>query len=165
MCQNTPLHRPYEWQTQNASVNKKKRSNGNRTPSKPSQHLLVLNARTHDAIFFSIRAEHAPQRALKTKYVALFGCKRVEKNTRQIIYGHYRHETGRSTNQTNELYTGPGLVPFFNELSRLGSLLSTKQADVGQIASLKNDGLSFTQRVFGTLGRVALQEPMVATHS
>ena len=70
----------------------------------------------------------------------------------------------RRTKRTNYIL-GPTSYRFFNELSRLGSLLSTKQADVGQIASLKNDGLSFTQRVFGTLGRVALQEPMVATHS
>jgi len=63
--------------------------------------------------FLQFSAEHAPQRAPKTENEALFGYKRVEKNTRPTVYGHYRQETGHSTNQTNKMDIGPDLVPFF----------------------------------------------------
>ena len=56
-------------------------------------------------------------------------------------------------------------MPFFNELSRLRPLLSTIQANMGPIAASNEDGLTFTYRMFGALGRVSYQKPMVTHRS
>ena len=42
--------------------------------------------------------------------------------------------------------------------------MSTIQANVGPIAALKKGGLTFTQRLFGTLGRLSNPKPMVIYH-
>ena len=47
-----------------------------------------------------------------------FSCERASKNTRTIVHGQYRHETGHSTNQTNRKHTWANLLPFFYELGR-----------------------------------------------
>ena len=42
-----------------------------------------------------------------------FRVKGRKKNTRTIVHGQYRPETGNSTNKTNKIGTGPNLVPAF----------------------------------------------------
>jgi len=42
--------------------------------------------------------------------------------------------------------------------------LSTIQADAGPIAASKKGGLTLTQRLFGTLGRISNPKPMVTHH-
>jgi len=95
----------------------------------------------------------------------LFVQKAVEKNTRTVVHGQYRHEAGHSTNQTNRTDTWTDLVPFFLRAGPLKATLSTIQADAGPIAALKKGGLTFTQRLFGTLGRLSNPKPMVIYHT
>ena len=140
-------------------------NNGNYTPPKPPQHLLIHKAWTFSAFFLSIRAEHAPQRAPKTENVALFVWKGVEKNTRTIVHGQYRHETGHSTNQTNRMYTWANLVPFFSRAGPFKATFEHHSGRRGPIAALKMGGLTLTQRLFGTLGRISNPKPMVIHHN
>jgi len=150
---------------QNARAPETKRNNGNHTPPKPPHHLLIHRARTFSAIFPSIRAEQAPQRAPKTKNVAI-SCKRALKKTRERSYTasiDTRRAT-RPTKQTEKIH-GPTLSRFFYELGRSRPLLSTIQAGAGPIAALKKGGLTFTQHLFGTLGCISNPKPMVIHHS
>ena len=91
------------------------------------------------------------------------GCKK--KTTRPNVFGPYRLETGHSINQTKAIDRRSTLCHFFNELSHLRPLLSTIQANVGPIAALNKDGLTFTYRMFGALGRVSDQKTNVTLHS
>ena len=165
MCQNTRLLRPHGWQLQNARVHKKKRDNANHTASKPSQHLPIHQARTFNAISLSIQAEHASQRAPTTKNVALFVWKGVEKNTRPIVYGHHRHETGRSTNQTNGINTGSNLVPFFLRAGPFKATFEHRADHRGANRCFEEGRVDVHSRMFGTLGRVSNPKQIAKHHS
>jgi len=58
-----------------------------------------------------------------------FSCEMASKNTRTIVHGQYRHETGHSTNQTNRKHTWTNLVPFF---LRAGPLKATFEHHTGR---------------------------------
>ena len=118
-----PKHAPPSSTTRKAAedarVQKKKRDNGNHTPSNPSQHLLIHKARAFSANFLNVRAEHAPQRAPDTEFMTFFVRKGLKKKTRPNAFGPYRLETGCSANETKAIHrrTNP-MSLFFYELSR-----------------------------------------------
>jgi len=65
----------------------------------------------------------------KDKKYGPFRVKGRRKNTRTIVHGQYRHETGNSTNKTNRKDTWTNLVPFFR---RVGPLKATFEHHTGQ---------------------------------
>ena len=94
-----------------------------------------------------------------------FSCERASKNTRTTVHGRYRDETGHSTNQTNSKHTWASLVPFF---LRVGPLKATFEHHTGRRGGnrcFEEGGLTFTQRLFGALGRISNPKPMVMHHS
>jgi len=77
-------------------------------------------------VFEPNRRHNEPRRQ---KNVA-FSCERaLKKNTRTVVHGQYRHETGHSTNQTNRRDTWTSLVPFF---LRAGPLKATFEHHTGR---------------------------------
>jgi len=54
------------------------------------------------------------------------------------------------------------LVPFFQRAEPFKTTFEHIQANMGSIAALNKDGSTCTLRMFGALGRVSDQKPMVA---
>jgi len=88
------------------------------------KHPVTFSYIKHDGlvqfspVFEPNRRHNEPQR----QKCGPFRVKGRRKNTRTIVHGQYRHETGNSTNKTNRKDTWTNLVPFF---LRVGPLKAT----------------------------------------
>ena len=105
-------------EAEDARMQKKKRDNGNHTPSKPSQHLLIYKARTFSANFLSVRAEHAPQRAPDTEIMTVFVRKGVEKKRDRTFTVPIDSRRAVQPTKQKQQIEEPTSCHFFNEVSR-----------------------------------------------